>query len=176
MQPTNPSLPPQNFFDHAVNYVLANEGGYNNVPGDSGGETNFGISTAWCKDQGIEVNIRELTKDEAKELYKKFYWDKYNLEALTNVNIATKLMDTMVNIGVIPAVKLAQRVLLVCNGTFLVDGFIGPITLNGLNSLNDEYFKSHYCSYLWHYYHDVVIAHPEDQKFLQGWLVRAAKY
>lgn len=58
-------------FEIAVNEVLGEEGGYVNLAADPGGETNWGIS----KRAFPEVDIKNLTRDGAKALYKAHYWD-----------------------------------------------------------------------------------------------------
>ena len=57
-------------FDHTMEYVFAVEGGYVNDPDDPGGETNYGISKRYHKD----VDIKNLTKEDAKEIYYREYW------------------------------------------------------------------------------------------------------
>lgn len=58
-------------FEAAVNAVLGEEGGYVNNPADPGGETNWGISKRAFPD----VDIKNLSRDAAKALYKAHYWD-----------------------------------------------------------------------------------------------------
>ena len=58
-------------FEAAVNDVLGEEGGYVNNPADPGGETNWGIS----KRAFPQVDIKALTRDDAKALYRANYWD-----------------------------------------------------------------------------------------------------
>ncbi|MFS8082999.1 MAG: glycosyl hydrolase 108 family protein, partial [Ginsengibacter sp.] len=58
-------------FDAAVDSVLGEEGGYVNNPADPGGETQWGISKRAFPD----VDIKALTRDAAKALYKAHYWD-----------------------------------------------------------------------------------------------------
>ena len=59
-------------FDEIIDIVLEHEGGYVNDPDDPGGETNFGIA----KRSHPDVDIANLTKAGAKEIYKAEYWDK----------------------------------------------------------------------------------------------------
>ena len=59
-------------FNEIIEVVLHHEGGYVNDPKDPGGETNFGIA----KRSHPDVDIKNLTKDGAKEIYKEHYWDK----------------------------------------------------------------------------------------------------
>lgn len=58
-------------FESAVNDVLGEEGGYVNNPADPGGETNWGISKRAFPD----VDIKNLTRSAAIEIYRKNYWD-----------------------------------------------------------------------------------------------------
>ena len=59
-------------FETVVHMVLEHEGGYVNHPSDPGGETKYGISKRAYPD----VDIAELTKDDAADLYKRDYWDR----------------------------------------------------------------------------------------------------
>ena len=57
-------------FDEIIEVVLEHEGGYVNDPHDAGGETNFGIAKRWYPD----VDIKNLTKEQAKKIYHQDYW------------------------------------------------------------------------------------------------------
>jgi lysozyme family protein len=59
-------------FDDIIEVVLEHEGGYVNDPQDPGGETNFGVA----KRSHPDVDIKNLTKDGAKEIYYQDYWIK----------------------------------------------------------------------------------------------------
>lgn len=68
-------------FEAAVNDVLGEEGGYVNSVTDPGGETQWGIS----KRAFPNVDIKNLSRDGAKDLYKTHYWDPlapFNLSRL----------------------------------------------------------------------------------------------
>lgn len=66
-------------FETSVALVLGEEGGYVNNPADPGGETNWGIS----KRAFPEVDIKNLSKDAAKALYKVHYWQPLQGYALS---------------------------------------------------------------------------------------------
>lgn len=57
-------------FETAVTEVLGEEGGYTNNPADPGGETQWGIS----KRAFPNVDIKNLTREGAIDLYRKSYW------------------------------------------------------------------------------------------------------
>ena len=59
-------------FDQAFAIVIGEEGGYVNDPNDPGGETKYGIA----KNSHPNVDIANLTLDQAKAIYKTEYWDK----------------------------------------------------------------------------------------------------
>ena len=54
-------------FDEIIKHVLEHEGGYVNDPKDLGGETKYGITKRFYPD----IDIKNLTIEEAKEIYKK---------------------------------------------------------------------------------------------------------
>jgi lysozyme family protein len=67
------------FFPAAFAIVVGEEGGYVNDPNDPGGETKYGIS----KRAYPNVNIPQLTLDEARAIYQRDYWDKCGCEAMS---------------------------------------------------------------------------------------------
>ena len=89
-------------FDDIIEVVLHHEGGYVNDPDDPGGETNFGIA----KRSHPDVDIANLTKGGAKEIYKEHYWDKNKVESLSE-DLRHIYFDMCVNQGRGRAVKIA---------------------------------------------------------------------
>ncbi len=65
-------------FGLAIGFVFKWEGGYCNHPSDPGGETNYGIS----KRSYPELDIKNMTKAQAREIYKRDYWDKCECDLL----------------------------------------------------------------------------------------------
>lgn len=65
------------FFDAAFQIVVGIEAGYVNDPDDPGGETKYGIS----KRSYPNVDIPQLTLEEAKQIYKRDFWDHINLDS-----------------------------------------------------------------------------------------------
>jgi hypothetical protein len=77
-------------FDHAVETVLKNEGGYN--PSDMNGQpVNFGIN------QGANpgVDVRNLTREQAKQIYHDKYWVPSGAENLP-ANLQTPYFDVYI--------------------------------------------------------------------------------
>lgn len=82
-------------FEKAMSIIFKWEGAYANNPNDPGGETNYGISSKSYPD----LNIKGLTKEQAKEIYKRDYWDAINADELEPC-LALVAFDCAVNQGV----------------------------------------------------------------------------
>lgn len=119
-------------FEKAVEKTLNIEKGYSNNPNDYGGETKYGIAKRWHPD----VDIKNLTIDRAKEIYKKEYWDELKLGEIRNQLIAEELFDTGVNLSQRKAARFLQMALnlLAEDGPYLIeDGIIGEKTIGAIN-------------------------------------------
>jgi lysozyme family protein len=90
-------------FPAALRWILQREGGYVNDPADPGGETNFGISKRAYPD----VDIKNLTRDQAATLYQRDYWIPAGCDTLDQ-GPALAVFDTAVNLGVSRALALWQ--------------------------------------------------------------------
>jgi lysozyme family protein len=82
-------------FQQALAFTLRWEGGYVNDPMDPGGETNFGIS----KRAYPHLNIKDLTKEQASEIYHRDYWIKAGCFEIAHP-LDIVVFDTSVNLGV----------------------------------------------------------------------------
>lgn len=78
-----------------MTFVFKWEGGYVNDPNDPGGETNYGIS----KRAYPNVDIKNLTRQSAQDLYQRDYWDAINGSSLDPA-LAAVALDTAINMGV----------------------------------------------------------------------------
>lgn len=106
-------------FDISFNRLIGNEGGYANNPDDPGGETNWGIS----KRSYPTVDIANLTRDEAKAIYLRDFWQRGQMDQFDGA-ISFQLFDIAVNSGIETAIRMLQRAAGVAD-----DGHIGPVTL-----------------------------------------------
>lgn len=107
-------------FDTAFDRLIGHEGGYVNNPLDPGGETNWGIS----KRAYPNVDIKNLTRDGAKDIYRADFWNRVNAERLPD-GVAFQLFDFAVNSGIETAIRYFQRALGVAD-----DGHWGPASQN----------------------------------------------
>jgi len=118
----------------AYKKTARNEGGWNHVAGDTGGETYKGISRnnfpswagwkridklkplkhgAFINDPGLDHLVHQFYIDN--------FWNKIMGDKITNQEIADSMFDSAVNMGVKAAIKLAQRALdLTENGTMSI--------------------------------------------------------
>ena len=109
-------------FETAVNYIFKFEGGYSNDPKDPGGITNFGISLRAYPELGAD-GIKSLTKEQAKEIYKRDYWDVCECDNLPE-HLRLMTFDCAVNQGPSYAIRTLQRSI-----GANPDGIVGPMTV-----------------------------------------------
>lgn len=111
-------------FDQAFDRLIGNEGGYVNNPADPGGETKFGIA----KRSYPLVDIANLTRDQAREIYRRDFWDRGHMDEYDPA-IAFQVFDAAVNHGIETAVRMLQRAAGVAD-----DGHVGPVTVAAIKS------------------------------------------
>ena len=150
-------------FDDIIEVVLHHEGGYVNDPDDPGGETNFGLA----KRSHPDVDIANLTKDGAKEIYKEHYWDKNKVESLSE-ELRHIYFDMCVNQGRGRAVKILQRAANGKGAELKVDGGMGPKTIAAMEGVELDRVRA----YRIKYYADLVTRKPDLEKFYFGWFRR----
>lgn len=105
-------------FDTAFNRLMGNEGGYSNNPDDPGGETNWGIS----KRSYPDLDIRNLTREQAKEIYKVDFWNRIHADQMYD-GVAFQALDFAINSSIETAVRKLQHAVGVAD-----DGHWGPVT------------------------------------------------
>lgn len=115
-------------FNTAFDRLLGHEGGYTDGKGDPGGETNWGIS----KRSYPDVDIKALTREQAKEIYLRDFWNRVRADKLHD-GVAFQLFDFAVNSGIETAVRYLQRALGVAD-----DGHWGPISQAAADSMSES--------------------------------------
>ena len=153
-------------FDEIIEQVLEHEGGYVNDPKDLGGETKYGITKRFYPD----IDIKNLTIEQATEIYKKDYWDKNKVESLPQ-NLWHIYFDMCVNMGKRTAVKVLQRAANNKGRNIEVDGGLGPMTIGALKGVELDRVRAFRVKY----YVDLITARPEQEKFYLGWFRRATE-
>lgn len=173
-------------FELGIPLVLKHEGVFSEDKDDKGGPTCYGISLRYLEQLG-EINkeladinhdgvidrndILALTKEDAINIYKTQWWDKYGYGAIEAQCIANKVFDLSVNMGAGRAHRLTQRAcgaVLGVNNALVLDGRLGPKTLRVINSLKDELLLSALRQAAELYYLSL-----NQPKYINGWLKRA---
>ena len=116
-------------FDEAFERVIAHEGGYVNHPDDPGGETNWGITARTARANGYTGPMRELTRRQAREIYRVAYWGRARADDYDPA-IGFQLFDAAVNHGIGNAIRFLQRAVGVAD-----DGVVGPQTVAAINAM-----------------------------------------
>lgn len=179
-------------WEYALKFVLKHEGGFIANRNDPGGATNDGISLRWLEQAGIDVNldghidlkdIEQITPENAAQIYKEYWWDKYKYYLIDNVFIAAKIFDLAVNMGAVEAHKLAQRAVNsfscypdILKKTLIIDGKLGDQTISNINAICTKgmsnqllcNIKQQACAF----YNNLVKEKPNLDVFLNGWLAR----
>jgi lysozyme family protein len=167
----------------AIKQVLVHEGGYVNHPNDPGGPTNFGVSLAFLKDHGIDLNhdgviditdVKNMTIDQAVECFKIRFWDPGHYELVADQTIATKVFDMAVNMGPPQAHKLVQRACTDCGDPLVDDGALGTKSFGAINRLDPKALITAICKRQAGFYRALVAQDSRYGVFLAGWLDRAA--
>ena len=152
-------------FSEAIEIVLKHEGGYVNDPDDPGGETNYGIS----KRSFPKYDIKNLTEEDAKDIYKRHYWDVSKAQKLKD-ELRLDYFDMCVNMGQRTAVKCLQKATNNAPGTKIaVDGRIGPNTIKESKRVSANRLRSFRVLY----YAKLIMKKPTLEKYYYGWFKRS---
>ena len=131
-------------FESEIEKLLAREGGYVNHPADRGGETKYGISA----NANPDIDIKALTREGAKKLYKDRYWDKANISNLPE-NMRGPGFDAVVNHGVGGGLPM------------IAQAYGDPTALANIRQQK---------------YQDIVSNDPTQAVFAKGWQNRMAEF
>lgn len=149
----------------AILKVIDHEGGakITDHKADKGGLTKYGISQKAYP----ELDIRNLTLENAIAIYKRDYWDKIKGDQIKSYGVAFAIFDQAVNRGVVSAIKTAQKAVGQKD-----DGLLGPMTLNAINAKPEGQFLDSFISLSKKSYQDIVSRNPAQEVFINGWMNR----
>lgn len=170
-------------FENALKHIWIVEGGYGDEksnPFDRGGATNFGIThKTLSKHRGVAVtadDVKALTKDEATEIYRKFYWDHYGLGLIRDARVALIVFDQVVNRDakkVIEGIQIKLRMRF--GAAVAVDGIMGPQTIEAINATEVSRLIPELVIAAQQGYLEIVKASPDQLNNLSGWFARTWK-
>ena len=171
-------------FDKAFAELMRLEGVDSNDPADAGGQTRFGITAGEWLSRHLghpPKPLSEITIDDARTFYLRFYWDQVGLPALDAVCplSAWECFEAGVNCGSGTGVKFLQRALNFLAGSGLTeDGGLGAKTVSAVRAFvgrgrefgrllvlaqNGEQYI---------YYRGCVERRETSRKFAAGWMRR----
>lgn len=136
--------------------------GYVNDPDDRGGETKFGVA----KNANPDLNITQLTWEQAKAVYFIRYWIAGKCDQFT-ARVAVLHFDGCVNHGIKRANMFLQRA-----AGITPDGAVGPITIAKVRALPTMSLLNNICTQREQFYRSIVASNPSQAKYLNGWLHR----
>ncbi len=140
-------------FEEGLKFVFGAEGGYANVKGDRGGETNMGVThktySAWLKKKGLpNKSVKNITKAEARQIYYEEFWQALGCSKLPK-KLALFVFDTGVNMGI-------------CAAKEFINYYQQGKSLDQLISIREQRYRS-------------LATQPDQKQFLRGWLNRLDK-
>lgn len=155
--------------------TLKIEGVLSDNPNDKGGITKYGISQAAYPN----LNIKNITEQQAIEIYKKDYFLKNQCDKIRSERIAEMFFDLCVNSGNKTAVTILQHTYNFYpyrETTLAEDGVLGVNTINAINAIENE---RDFCLLLTIFrgifFYKIVQRNESQNVFLKGWLNRLVK-
>ena len=175
-------------FEAFFNHLLDDEGGY--LPGrvakrigDGGGATNLGISLRFLKTCSVDLadinhdgvidekDIMLLTKQQAKVLYFKYFWNPLYID-IKHIQLSNRIFNFGVNAGKRTSVKVLQRTInkMMDIPLLRVDGLFGRNTLKAVKSVDRDKLYRFYIIEVEDYYRSL-----NKPQFIKNWLRRLSK-
>ena len=179
-------------FDRCIEVVLKSEGGWQNDPRDIGNRTrdgvlrgtNYGIAARFfydiCKERFSFTGetMRELTLDQAREIYYDYFWKPMNLGGINDKLLILHVFDHGINAGRKTSVRMLQRLV-----EADPDGICGSRTTTKVNTivLPQKVIEGYgllrtLCDYFIYerkrYYTDLTMRRPVTKVYLKGWYNR----
>ncbi len=159
-------------FDQAFERLIGHEGGFTDNPKDPGNWTGGKVGVGQLKGTkyGLAANtypsldIRNLTREQVRPIYKRDWWDKLKLDLLPAA-VRFDVFDAAVNSSIPQAVKFLQRA-----AGAKDDGVMGPATVAAANAMDPEQLDSRLSGYRLLFLADLK-TWPD---FARGWARRIA--
>lgn len=156
-------------FEKAFANLIKEEGGYVNHPNDKGGETKYGIS----KRSYPHLDIKRLTLEQARDLYRKDFWNAIRGDELPSDELACEALEQAVNMGIKTAVSFLQVVCVSEGNIDLgVDGKMGEKTLTALRLIAPQFTLVAIRALAIAHYLKLAREEPPMKVFLKGWIKR----
>lgn len=141
-----------------------------------GGKTKYGITEAVARKHGYTGKMIDLPIEKARDIYRKDYWDAYDLDDLSNHDVASYVFDMAVNHGGNGMTKILQRALSY-RLPVAIDGRWGPETKEALTEMSRSYAANLLGALKVErgkFFMSIVEKNPSQRAFLWGWLKRCS--
>jgi lysozyme family protein len=112
--------------------VVALEGGFVDHPSDPGGATNWGITERVARQNGFTGDMRNLTKAQAKDIYRRQYIVRPGFLPLVAIDaaVAEEVIDTGVNMGPARPTRFFRRAVnATCNTSLPITDSMDAVTV-----------------------------------------------
>lgn len=150
------------------------------VPGDRGGPTKWGITLGRLADcrgvrepkrgtaafESLKADLFALGESEIKDIYRKDYWDAVRADELP-AGICYAVSDYSLNSGPSRAIKALQKL---CGNP--QTGRMDDETIREANAFQPVELIMLYCDERARFLNAIVESNPSQRKFLKGWLSR----
>ena len=192
-------------FNEAFSFTMKHEDPHLSgvVTVDAGGRTRFGIAQKFHTElpQGFFDGPAEEALATAEQIEERDYWNPMRLSEIENQNIANKLFDMGVNMGIHQAGHMVQRAVnaLITSrsgaqapgsparagfardgvevpspaNALVLDGVIGDRTIAAINAADQIALHQLLCELCKEFYRHIAANNPAQAPYLNGWLKRA---
>jgi lysozyme family protein len=162
-------------------------------PDDLGGATNFGVTIGTLRRLGIDndgdgrvtsSDVRMLTRSQASDIFVEHYFNRPGIDELPPV-LHASVFDMYVNAGS-NAVRILQRLLVDMGQSIVVDGQIGPQTIEACHiaqALAPHHLADAFGIARRNYYYALADRRPKSRKYAKrrdggkgGWITRAEEF
>lgn len=148
------------------------------VTTDAGGRTRFGIAQKFHPDLPEEFFTKPADEalEDAEQILEADYWDLMHLAEIEDQDVANKLFDMGVNMGVHQAGVYAQRAANFAPQfavTLKEDGVLGSKSIAAINAIDPVTYRDLLCQFSAAHYRHIATNNPAQAEYLHGWLTRA---
>ena len=154
--------------DQIVYDVIKREGEFVNNFIDHGGATKYGITIqTLSRYRGYQVTVADvenLTKEEAADIYQKFYIDDPKINLIKDDGLRACVFDTGVNNGTGTAIKLLQQ-----SVGAKPDGILGAVTLGAVAAFKPQEMITRFLNARQAYDNNIVARNSSQEVFAAGW-------